>query len=180
MLVQTKDSRDLTKPETTEKPLLKRFLGSDGRRRLIDALTAQPLVRDQDLAVVVAQHLKLEDISAGANLIQQGASDSDLFLILEGAVSVAIDGRVVARKKAGEHVGEMAVVDPGMPRSASVIATCDSIVARIAESDFSALADRFPRLWRRIALGLASRLRAESSVEHSHQKTPLKSHLIDS
>jgi CRP/FNR family transcriptional regulator, cyclic AMP receptor protein len=180
MLVQTKDFGDLTEAENTEKSLLKQFLGSDGRHRLIDALTAQPLIHDQELAMVVAQHLKLEKVPAGANLIQQGASDTDLFLILEGAVSVAIDGRVVARKTAGEHVGEMAVVDPGTPRSASVIATCDSIVARIAEPDFSALADRFPRLWRRIALGLASRLRDESAVEHSQQKTPLRSHFIDS
>jgi CRP/FNR family cyclic AMP-dependent transcriptional regulator len=171
MLVQTKESWDLTEPENTEKSLLKQFLGSDGRHRLIDALTAQPLVRDQELALVVARHLKLEKVPAGANLIQQGASDTDLFLILEGAVSVEIDGRVVARKKAGEHVGEMAVVDPGTPRSASVIATCDSIVARIAESDFSALADRFPRLWRRIALELANRLRNESAAEHSQQKS---------
>jgi CRP/FNR family transcriptional regulator, cyclic AMP receptor protein len=171
MLAQTKESWDLTEPKNTGKSLLKQFLGSDGRRRLIDALTAQQLIRDQDLASVVARHLKLEEIPAGTNLIQQGASDTDLFLILEGAVSVAIDGRVVARRKAGEHVGEMAVVDPGTPRSASVIATCDSIVARIAEADFSALADQYPRLWRRIALELATRLRNEYAADHPREKT---------
>src|SRR5271170_4884621 len=105
MLIQTKEPWDLTEPENSEKSLLTQFLGSAGRRRLIDALTAQPLVRDQELAVAVARHLKLEKVPAGANLIQQGASDTDLLLILEGAVSVAIDGRIVARKKAGEHVG---------------------------------------------------------------------------
>jgi CRP-like cAMP-binding protein len=57
-------------------------------------------------------------------------------------------------------VGEMAVVDPDARRSASVSAVADSVVARITELEFSALADRFPRLWRRIALELASRLRA--------------------
>ena len=80
-------------------------------------------------------------------------------LFRSGTFSVAIDGRVVACKKAGEHVGEMAVVDPFRPRSASVTATSDSVVARITEPDFSALADRYPRLWRRIALELANRLR---------------------
>lgn len=103
--------------------------------------------------------MKLEEIPAGTNLIEQGASDTDLFLILSGEFSVTIDGRIVARKKAGEQVGEMAVVDPGAPRSASVNATCDSVVGRITEPDFSALADKHPRLWRRIALELASRLR---------------------
>ena len=154
----------------TGKSLLEQFQGSDGRQHLLDALAAQPLVGDKDLAVIVAQRLKLEEVPAGKNLIKQGASDTDLFLILKGAVSIAVDGRVVARKEAGEHVGEMAVVDPVTPRSASVVATADSVVARIAEPDFSALADRHPRLWRRIALELASRLRNVSTVEH-HKST---------
>ena len=146
------------------KSVPKPFQGSDGKQNLIEALISQPLVRDKDLAVVVARRLKLEEIPAGVNLIEQGATDTDLFLILKGDVSVAVDGHVVARKKAGEHVGEMAVVDPRRPRSASVTATSDSVVGRIAESDFSELADRYPRLWRRIALELATRLRNDSVV----------------
>src|SRR3984957_597420 len=145
--------------------VLKSFQGSEGRRRLVSALTAQPLIRDKDLAAAVEPYLKLDEIFAGANLIKQGASDTDLFLILSGEFSVAINGRVVALKKAGEHVGEMAVVDPLTPRSASVTATSDPVVARITEHDFSALADRYPRLWRRIALELANRLRDRSSAD---------------
>ena len=139
--------------------LLKSFQGAEGRLRLINALISQPLIGDNDLAVAVEPYLKLAEVFAGTYLIRQGASDTDLFLILSGTFSVAIDGRVVACKKAGEHVGEMAVVDPFRPRSASVTATSDSVVARITEPDFSALADRYPRLWRRIALELANRLR---------------------
>jgi CRP-like cAMP-binding protein len=60
----------------------------------------------------------------------------------------------------------MAVVDPLRTRSASVTANCDSVVGRITEPDFSALADRYPRLWRRIALELASRLRDDSGADH--------------
>jgi CRP-like cAMP-binding protein len=112
----------------------------------------------------------LEEIPAGTNLIEQGAFDADLFLILTGGVSILIDGRIVARRSAGEHVGEMAVVDPRTPRSASVIATVDSVVGRIAEAEFSALADRYPRLWRRIALELASRLRIEDATHYEGQK----------
>jgi CRP/FNR family transcriptional regulator, cyclic AMP receptor protein len=145
--------------------LLKSFQGSEGRRCLTNALTLQPLIRDKDLAAAVEPYLKLEAIFAGTNLIKQGASDTDLFLILSGTFSVAINGHVVALKKAGEHVGEMAVVDPFTPRSASVTATSESVVARIAEPDFSALADRYPRLWRRIALELASRLRDGNSAD---------------
>jgi len=146
--------------------LLKSFQGSAGRPRLISALISQPLIRDKDLAAAIEPYLKLEEVFVGTNLIKQGASDTDLLLILSGAFSIAIDGRIVAQKKAGEHVGEMAVVNPFTLRSASVIATSDSVVARIAEPDFSVLADRYPRLWRRIALELASRLRVGNGADH--------------
>ena len=78
--------------------------------------------------------------------------------------STSADVRDVASRSAGEHVGEMALVDPEAQRSASVTAVTDSVVAGITEPEFSALADRFPRLWRRIALELASRLRDGNDV----------------
>jgi CRP/FNR family transcriptional regulator, cyclic AMP receptor protein len=170
MLIQTKKPWESAGRKRMEKSLLKQFGGSEGRRRLIGALTLQPLIREQNLAIAVARRMKLEAVPTGTNLIQQGASDTDLFLILDGGFSIAVDGRVVARKRDGEYVGEMAVVDPHTPRSASVTANSDSIVARIAESDFSAIADRFPQLWRRIALGLAGRLRNEAVADRPREK----------
>jgi CRP/FNR family transcriptional regulator, cyclic AMP receptor protein len=170
MFAHTKKPLELAGREVMEKSLLKQFEGSDGRRHLIKALTLQPLIRDQSVAVVLARRVMLEAFPAGKKLIQQGASDRDLFLILEGAFSIVIDGSIVVSAKAGEHVGEMSVVDPDMPRSASVVATSDSIVARISESDFSAIADRFPQLWRRIALQLARRLRHGFPLDHAREK----------
>jgi len=155
----------------SEKSMLKRFQGPEGRLHLLEALRSQPLVRDKDLAVEIERLVTLEGTPAGTELIKQGASDTDLFLILSGEFSVAIDGRIVAQKKASEHVGEMAVVDPRTSRSASVTAACDSVVARIAEPDFSALADKFPRLWRRIAIELASRLRNGNSARRGSAKS---------
>jgi CRP/FNR family cyclic AMP-dependent transcriptional regulator len=170
MLAKTKKHWEFAGREDMGKSPMKQFEGSEGRLHLIRALTLQPLIHEQNLAIAVARQLKLEAVPAGANLIQQGASDTDLFLILDGAFSIAVDGHVVAGVKAGEHVGEMAVVDPRTPRSASVTATSDSIVGRIAESDFSALADRFPQLWRRIALELAGRLRNEYAGDRAREK----------
>src|SRR5579863_6045112 len=141
-----------------KKTTLKQFQGAEGRLRLIKVLQSQPLVQDEDLAMEIAGLVKVAEIRAETNLIKQGGSDTDLYLILSGEFAVAIDGRVVARKEAGESVGEMAVVDPRTPRSASVTAISDAVVARIKEADFSALAEKFPRLWRRIALELAIRL----------------------
>lgn len=153
-----------------EKTTLTQFQGSQGRFHLIHALKAQPLIGDEGLAIQLAKLVKLEKVSAGTNLIKQGASDTDLFLILSGAFSVVIDGRMVARRNAGEQVGEMAVVDPRTPRTASVTAISDSVVARVSEADFSALAERFPQLWRRIALELVTRLRNETPGDRNGVK----------
>src|SRR5579863_1711958 len=170
MLAQRKKHWDFTGRTGMGKVSLKQFEGSEGRRHLIRALTLQPLICDQNLAIAVARRLKLEAVPSGANLIRQGASDTDLFLILEGDFSIAHDGHVVAGVKAGQHVGEMSVVDPLTSRTATVTATSDSIVARIAEPDFSELADRFPQLWRRIARELAGRLRRESAADTAREK----------
>jgi CRP-like cAMP-binding protein len=154
-----------------EVPQLKAFEGVNGRCRLVNALLSQPLVHDEDLAREIAKHVRLEAISSGATLINQGASDTDLFFILSGEFSIVASGQIIARKDAGEQVGEMAVVDPTARRSASAIAACDSVVARISESEFTALAEKFPRLWRRIALELATRLRSEGEA-----LPPVRSH----
>jgi CRP/FNR family transcriptional regulator, cyclic AMP receptor protein len=144
--------------------LLDRFQGPDGKLRLVEALRAQTLVRDEDLALELARRVTLRAIPAGTVLITQDATDRGLFLILSGTFLVIVNGRVVASRSAGEHLGEMALVDPEAHRSASVTAVTDSVVAGIAEPEFAALADRYPRLWRRIALQLASRLRDGNEI----------------
>ena len=115
-----------------------------------------------------ARHVSLEAGPSGRTLIRQGASESDLSLILSGEFSVLINGELIGRRMAGEHLGEMALVDPQASRSASVIAVCDSVVARITEPEFTKLADRFPRLWRRIASGLAAHLCRVTATTGNH------------
>ena len=151
--------------------LLDQFQGPDGKLRLVEALRAQTLVRDEDLAVELAKRVTLKAIPAGTVLITQNAADRDLFLILSGTFSVIVNRRMVASRSAGEHVGEMAVVDPEARRSASVAAVTDSVVAGITGPEFAALADRYPRLWRRIALELASRLRDGNEILFEREAT---------
>jgi hypothetical protein len=49
--------------------LLDRFQGPDGKLRLVEALRAEPLVRDEDLAVELARRVTLKAIPAGTVLI---------------------------------------------------------------------------------------------------------------
>lgn len=156
--------------ELKDKSLLSQFQGPEGKPRLAEALRVQSLICEQELALEFARHVSLEAVPSGRTLIRQGASASDLFLILTGEFSILVNEEIVERRAPGEYVGEMALVDPHAPRSASVIAACDSVVARITEPEFSKLADRFPRLWRRIASGLAARLRRTRLTIDNHDR----------
>ena len=112
--------------ELKDKSLLALFQGREGKPRLAEALRVQSLICEQELALEFARHVSLEAVPSGRALIRQGASESDLFLILSGEFSVLANDQLVGRRTAGEHFGEMALVDPHAPRSASVIAACDS------------------------------------------------------
>lgn len=140
--------------------MLERFSGIDNRTLVIRALKDQLSVCDDDeIAETIYERSILEEFSQGTTIIEDSASDNDFFFILSGEASVCVGGREIAVRKAGEHIGEMAVVDPAHPRSASVSAKSIVVTARLAASAFADIADTNPRLWRTIARELAVRLR---------------------
>jgi CRP/FNR family cyclic AMP-dependent transcriptional regulator len=137
-----------------------RFTGQPGKRRLLEALRAQALVAgDVSLASVLLKHGTLRDYPATQVLITQGAPDNDLFLLVSGSVSVRVNGREVAIRNAGTHIGEMALVDALARRSATVLAVEHTIALRVEERNFTNLAAKHPELWRRVASEIAKRLR---------------------
>ena len=147
--------------------LLTKFQGSDGKETLIEALMAQPLVEDEDLAARVATRCRLEEVPRGESIICVGDEENNFFFILDGEFDVVIGSRIVEKRGAGEHVGELAMADPFAHRSATVVAAQDSLVARLTEAEFSAIATVCPRLWRRLALQLAKVVRAEDEALRS-------------
>jgi predicted nucleotide-binding protein len=140
--------------------LLDRFTGPDGDRLRLETLLTHSLVQGSpDLASELFGSAEIVDYAPGRVLIEQGGADNDLFLILAGAVSIIVNGQEVAHRVAGQHVGEMAVVDPAALRSATVIAREECVALRIPEAKFGAIAEEHPELWRRIASQLGERLR---------------------
>jgi CRP/FNR family transcriptional regulator, cyclic AMP receptor protein len=143
--------------------MITRFQGGEGRPRLIASLRAQQSVQnDEHLAEELADMVDLVQIEPGkpeSTFIIQGNADNDIYLILAGRVSIIVNGREKARRRTGQHVGEMAAIDPSARRSASVVAIEQTILAKISEPAFSKLASKYPDLWRRLALEIAERLR---------------------
>jgi CRP/FNR family cyclic AMP-dependent transcriptional regulator len=144
------------------------------KRVLRDAVQQQQFVGGNGtLAEKLTAVGKLEEWSTGAEIITQGAADRDLFIILLGQVSVAINGREIALRTAGQHVGEMSLIDPSALRSATVIAREQSVTLRISEADFTRLAGAHPDAWRRLASEIADRLRQRTRFIRTRNYTPI-------
>src|SRR5665213_964297 len=136
-----------------------RFAGPAGKRVLSGALLTQKLVDgDNALAEEIASIGELLEMQKSANLILQGAADNDIYFILMGGLNIVVNGRQIAQRGPGEHVGEMAAIHPSLPRSASVLANEDSVILKLTQEQFSDCCQRYPRMWIPIAKELARRL----------------------
>ncbi|MFM2218281.1 MAG: cAMP regulatory protein [Planctomycetota bacterium] len=140
--------------------MIERFQGEEGKRRLTDAMQTQVLVNgDKSICTYLIDSSDLQEVKPNQTLIKQNDGDTDLYFIIAGKMRIEVNGRSVAIRHAGTHVGEMALIDCKARRSASVIADETSVVVKISESSFAKVANDYPVLWRRIAIELCDRLR---------------------
>ncbi len=109
----------------------------------------------------------------GAHLIEQGVANDDLFIVLQGFVSVVVDGlgelHVLG---SGEILGEMSLVD-SRPPSATVIAQGDVYVLSLS---FTTLRRQVEtdhgfgmRFYRALATFLSQRLRNERTPDFNRE-----------
>jgi len=69
----------------------------------------------------IATRVEDVDFPAGKVLTEQGRSGGEFFIILSGEAEVRRDGATVDAMSAGDHFGEIALLDNG-PRTATVVA----------------------------------------------------------
>lgn len=158
----------------TSPELMRRFVdGPAGRRRLVNALQEQATVaHDLTIAARMADVVQLQHFASGTNLVHQDGTDTDILLILAGSVAIKVNGDEVAVRHAGQHVGEMAMIDPAQRRSATILARGETVVARVTEDDFVRVAEDFPILWRRLAVELGARLRERGRLVRPRHDRP--------
>jgi CRP-like cAMP-binding protein len=97
------------------------------------------------------------DIQAGEVILREGRRGRELFIILEGTVTVSRDGRVVNVLDEGDYFGELAAIED-QPRSATVTANTDLKVLIIGPRELDALME-IPGFRNSLLRGMSRRIR---------------------
>jgi CRP/FNR family cyclic AMP-dependent transcriptional regulator len=97
------------------------------------------------------------DRPAGQVLTTQGQPGCEFFIVLEGEVEVRQGDRVIATRRAGEYVGEIALLDR-RPRTATVVAITPVSVEVLSRREFMSLLAQAPELAEQILATMAQRL----------------------
>ena len=133
----------------------------------IDDLREVKLLRglkESDLTTLAAD-LAERRVAAGGPIVGEGTGGVAFFLILEGETSVTVGGDEVATLKRGDYVGELALLDPEGPRSATVSAKTDVVLAAMSAWQFRPFVLAHPEVAWMLLQRLARRLReAQSQV----------------
>ena len=116
---------------------------------------------------------ELLEIPAASEIIQQEASDNDLYIVISGSVDILVNGRRLTTRRAGSHIGEMALIDPTARRSASVVAAEPCLLLKSSEQHFAASAPAHPKLWRRLAVELSRRLHERNGLIRPPRTQPV-------
>ena len=99
-------------------------------------VTAVETALERQLSVTImsgGERPEIRTVKQGRYLVQQGDPGDSLFLLLDGVLSVSIDGEAVAEVGPGVILGEVAVLEGGV-RTASLQASTDVRVA-VAPAD---------------------------------------------
>jgi predicted nucleotide-binding protein len=140
-----------------------RFEGQN-RPQLIAALRRQEFAGgDEVVAEALATAGTLVDIVPGTDFIAQDGHDNDIYLLLAGVVAIIVNGAQIATRMAGQHVGEMAAIEPSLRRSATVHVLEHVVALKLTSADFMQVGKTYPQIWLPIVQELARRLYQRNS-----------------
>jgi predicted nucleotide-binding protein len=154
--------------------MLELFEGKQGKIRLVEAITRQELVLyDGALAATLAEVAKLNPYAAKQDLYVEGEQGKGrLYFIVAGAVDVLVKGRRVDTVRKGKSLGEFPFLEPGQTYTVTARAAEPTVAAEVAEEDFGPIAEKYPLVWRNMAIMLMKRFRKANEKNIVPPKEP--------
>ena len=127
----------------------------------IEALQRIPLFADLNKRETreVARLFKERRFSAGETLVQTGSGGAAFYVIGSGEATVTVGGKERATLKAGDHYGEIALIDEGT-RTATITATTDVVCYGLTHWDFRPLVEANGTIGFKLLQSVAKMLRA--------------------
>ncbi len=116
-------------------------------------------LRPED-AELVAGLFKDRRFAAGETVTREGSGGAAFFLIRSGEATVSVGGQPRAGLKAGDHFGEIALIDGG-ERAATVTAETELVCYGLTYWDFRPLVQENPAIAWGLLQSLAKMFRAE-------------------
>jgi predicted acylesterase/phospholipase RssA/CRP-like cAMP-binding protein len=126
--------------------------------RLAEHLTGLFDAADPAVLAEFEENAEWIALAGGEILFRRGDPGDAAYVVISGRLRILDGARAVNEVGAGETLGEMALLS-GEPRSATVLAVRDSLLAKLPTDAFNRLVHRHPSVLRRIAGLLVDRLR---------------------
>jgi CRP-like cAMP-binding protein len=130
-----------------------------GPDRVIDALAGLTLFADLERPQLqaVAHTMTEESFPAGQRILRQGFSGAGFFIILEGEVSVRVDGRDIATLGKGDFFGEISLL-LGEPPIADIVADGPVTALQLAGPELREFLLAYPPVMYRMLQAVSRRL----------------------
>jgi CRP/FNR family cyclic AMP-dependent transcriptional regulator len=110
--------------------------------------------KDLETVARLADELTIDE---GQEIIHEGETGREFYIVMDGKATVKRGGRDVGTLGAGDYFGELALLD-GQKRDATVTATAPTEVLVIGVREFVTLLEDVPQLTRKLLGGMARRL----------------------
>ncbi len=120
------------------------------------------MTNDADsFSLLLGSEVPVREYKAGETIFREGEAGSELYVIAKGHVRVLSGNRLLETLSDNEIFGEMALIDSS-PRSATVVAETDVVVAPISEKQYLFLVRHTPYFALKVMRVLAHRLRHQN------------------
>jgi CRP-like cAMP-binding protein len=97
-------------------------------------------------------------------IFEQGSPGRSMYAVIEGAVNILVNGTVVETVGPGGIFGEMSLIDPSEPRSASAVTAYATRLAEVDEAYFGQLVVQNPYFAIQIMQVVVERLRRMNKI----------------
>jgi CRP/FNR family cyclic AMP-dependent transcriptional regulator len=161
-----------TVSETRPSPIamsIEDVTSSGGPLKAIDLLKQQKLLRNvaDDVIEETSRHIRYRRFGKRDFVVHKGDAGSSLLMLMSGrlqVIALSEDGREVGLNfvEPGDYFGELSIIDGG-PRSASIIATTESVVGFLPKIQAQALFYRNPAVVEALLQRLCRTIRQASN-----------------